>query len=139
MSDFELEYEYLLDKNLEYQVIDAGVRNVTFTGYISEEPTTRLERYIKLRIVDNSEPDEPSTTEPTASTAEPSTSVTEVTTQQATQATDKTTPTQAATNPSDAPVATGDNAPTYCMAALLMLVAISVLIYTKRNKNSENK
>lgn len=143
MSDFELEYEYLLDKNLEYQVIDAGVRNVTFTGYISEEPTTRVERYIKLRIVDNSKPDQPSTTDPTASTAEPSTSVTEATTQQATQqatqATDKTTPTQAATNPSDAPVATGDNAPTYCMAALVMLVAISVLIYTKRNKNSENK
>lgn len=137
MSDFALEYEYLLDKNLEYQVIDAGVRNVTFTGYTIEEPTTRVERYIKLRIVDNSKPDEPSTTEPTASTVEPSTSVTEATTQQATQAAEQTTPTQAVTNPSDAPVATGDNALNYCAVVLLMFVAISVCIYTKR-KSSEN-
>lgn len=143
MSDFALEYEYLLDKNLEYQVIDAGVRNVTFTGYTTEEPTTRVERYIKLRIVDNSKPDEPSTTEPsttepTTGTVEPSTSATEATTQPATQATEQTTPTQPTTNPSDAPVATGDNAFAYCVPALLMLGAISVIIYTKR-KSSENK
>ena len=143
MSDFELEYEYLLDKNLEYQVIDAGVRNVTFTGYITEEPTTKVERYIKLRIVDNSKPEEPSTTEPsttdpTTGTVEPSTSVTEATTQPATKAAEQTTPTQPATNPSDAPVATGDNAFAYCVPALLMLGAISVIIYTKR-KSSENK
>lgn len=143
MSDFALEYEYLLDKNLEYQVIDAGVRNVTFTGYITEEPTNRVERYIKLRIVDNSKPEEPSTTEPstaepTTGTVEPSTSATEATTQPATQATEQTTPTQPATNPSDAPVATGDNAFAYCVPALLMLGAISVIIYTKR-KSSENK
>ena len=134
MSDFALEYEYLLDKNLEYQVIDAGVRNVTFNGYITEEPTTRVERYIKLRIVDNSKPDEPSTTEPTTGTIEPSTSVTEATT----QPTEQTTSTQPTTNPSDAPVATGDNALAYCVPALLMLGAISVIIYTKR-KSSENK
>lgn len=138
MSDFALEYEYLLDKNLEYQVIDAGVRNVTFTGYITEEPTTRVERYIKLRIVDNSKPEEPSTTDPTTGTVEPSTSATEETTQPATQATEQTTPTQPTTKPSDAPVATGDNAFAYCVPALLMLVAISVIIYTKR-KSSENK
>ena len=143
MSDFELEYEYLLDKNLEYQVIDAGVRNVTFTGYITEEPTTKVERYIKLRIVDNSKPEEPSTTEPsttdpTTGTVEPSTSVTEATTQPATKAAEQTTPTQPATNPSDAPVATGDNAFAYCVPALLMLGAISVIIYTKR-KSRENK
>lgn len=137
MSDFELEYEYLLDKNLEYQVIDAGVRNVTFTGYITEEPTTRVERYIKLRIVDNSKPEEPSTTDPTTGTVEPSTSVTEATTQPATQAAEQTTPTQPTTNPSDAPVATGDNAFAYCVPALLMLGAISVIIYTKR-KNGDN-
>lgn len=137
MSDFALEYEYLLDKNLEYQVIDAGVRNVTFTGYITEEPTTRVERYIKLRIVDNSKPEEPSTTEPTTGTVEPSTSATEATTQQATQATEQTTPTQPTTKPSDAPVATGDNAFAYCVPALLMLAAISVIIYTKR-KNGDN-
>ena len=134
MSDFALEYEYLLDKNLEYQVIDAGVRNVTFNGYITEEPTTRVERYIKLRIVDNSKPDEPSTTEPTTGTIEPSTSVTEATT----QPTEQTTSTQPTTNPSDAPVATGDNALAYCVPALLMLGAISVITYTKR-KISENK
>lgn len=139
MSDFALEYEYLLDKNLEYQVIDAGVRNVTFTGYTTEEPTTRVERYIKMRIVDNSKPEEPSTTEPsttepTTGTVEPSTSVTEATT----QPTEQTKPTQSTTNPSDAPVATGDNAFAYCVPALLMLGAISVIIYTKR-KNGENK
>ena len=138
MSDFALEYEYLLDKNLEYQVIDAGVRNVTFTSYTTEEPTTRVERYIKLRIVDNSKPDEPSTTEPTTGTVEPSTSATEETTQPATQATEQTKPTQLATKPSDAPVATGENAFAYCVPALLMLGAISVIIYTKR-KSSENK
>lgn len=142
MSDFELEYEYLLDKNLEYQVIDAGVRNVTFTGYTTEEPTTRVERYIKLRVVDNSKPEEPSTTEPsttepTTGTVEPSTSVTEATTQTATQATEQTTSTQAATNPSNTPVATGDNAFAYCVLALLMLAAISVCIYIKR-KNGDN-
>lgn len=137
MSDFALEYEYLLDKNLEYQVIDAGVRNVTFTGYITEEPTTRVERYIKLRIVDNSKPEEPSTTDPTTGTVEPSTSVTEATTQPATQATEQTTPTQPTTKPSDAPVATGDNAFAYCVPALLMLAAISVCIYIKR-KNGDN-
>lgn len=134
MSDFALEYEYLLDKNLEYQVIDAGVRNVTFTGYTTEEPTTRVERYIKLRIVDNSKPEEPSTTEPTTGTVEPSTSVTEATT----QPTEQTTSTQPTTNPSDVPVSTGDNALAYCVPALLMLGAISVIIYTKR-KSSENK
>ena len=138
MSDFALEYEYLLDKNLEYQVIDAGVRNVTFTGYITEEPTNRVERYIKLRIVDNSKPDEPSTTEPTTGTIEPSTSVTEATTQQATQASEQTKPTQPTTNPSDDPVATGDNAFAYYVPALLMLGAIAVIICTKR-KSSENK
>ncbi|MGN0501532.1 MAG: leucine-rich repeat protein [Ruminococcus sp.] len=138
MSDYAAEYEYLLDKKLEYQVIDAGVRNVTFTGYTTEEPTNRVERYVKLRIVDNSKPDEPSTTEPTTGTVEPSTSVTEATTQQVTQAADQTTPTQAETNPSDAPVATGDNAFAYCVPALLMLGAISVFIYTKR-KSSDNK
>ncbi len=138
MSDFELEYEYLLDKNLEYQVIDAGVRNVTFTSYTTEEPTTRVERYIKLRIVDNSKPEEPSTTDPTTGTVEPSTSATEATTQPATKATEQTTPTQPTTKPSDAPVATGDNAFAYCVPALLMLGAISVIIYTKR-KSSENK
>ncbi len=142
MSDFELEYEYLLDKNLEYQVIDAGVRNVTFTGYTTEEPTTRVERYIKLRIVDNSKPEEPSTTEPsttepTSCTVEPSTSVTEATTQPATQPTEQTTSSQPTTNPPDAPVATGDNAFAYCVLALLMLSAISVFIYTKR-KNGDN-
>lgn len=137
MSDFELEYEYLLDKNLEYQVIDAGVRNVTFTGYITEEPTTRVERYIKLRIVDNSKPEEPSTTDPTTGTVEPSTSATEETTQPATKATEQTTPTQPTTKPSDAPVATGDNAFAYCVPALLMLGAISVIIYIKR-KNGDN-
>lgn len=143
MSDFALEYEYLLDKNLEYQVIDAGVRNVNFTGYTAEEPTTRVERYIKLRIVDNSKPAKPSITEPTAGTVEPSTSVTEAptqqATQQATQAAEQTTPTQAVINSLDAPVATGDNSLNYCVVALLMFVAISVLIYTNRNKNSENK
>ncbi|MGN1202784.1 MAG: ADP-ribosyltransferase, partial [Eubacterium sp.] len=135
ISNYEAEYEYLLDKNLEYQVIDAGVRNVTFTRYGLDEPTTKVERYIKLRIVDNSKPVQPSTTVPTGTVA-PSTSVTEATTQQATQpatqATEKTTPTQAATKPSDAPVATGDNALIYCLAALLMFAAISVCIYTKR-------
>ena len=135
MSDFALEYEYLLDKNLEYQVIDAGVRNVTFTGYTTEEPTTRIERYIKLRIVDNSKPTEPSTTEPTTGTVEPSTSVTEEAT---TQAAEQTTPTQAVTNPSDSPVATGDNALNYFVIALMMFAAIAVFIYTKQ-KNSENK
>lgn len=139
MSDFALEYEYLLDKKLEYQVIDAGVRNVTFTGYTTEEPTTRVERYIKLRIVDNSKPEEPSTTEPTTSAVEPSTSVTEATTQPATQPTEQTTSTQPTTKPSDAPVATGDNALIYCLAALLMLVAISVCIYTKRKTGKTNK
>ena len=138
MSDYAAEYEYLLDKKLEYQVIDAGVRNVTFNGYTTEEPTTRVERYIKLRIVDNSKPDEPSTTEPTTGTIEPSTSVTEATTQQATQASEQTKPTQPTTNPSDDPVATGDNAFAYYVPALLMLGAIAVIICTKR-KSSENK
>ena len=91
-----------------------------------------------MRIVDNSKPEEPSTTEPTTGTVEPSTSVTEATTQPATQVTEQTTSTQAVTNPSDAPVATGDNAFAYCVPALLMLGAISVIIYTKR-KSSENK
>lgn len=63
-----MEYEYLLNKNLKYQVIDVGVRNMTFTGYNYEEPTTKVERYIKLRIVDESEPAQPTTTEPAAST-----------------------------------------------------------------------
>lgn len=138
MSDYAAEYEYLLDKKLEYQVIDAGVRNVTFNGNTTEEPTTRVERYIKLRIVDNSKPDEPSTTEPTTGTIEPSTSVTEATTQQATQASEQTKPTQPTTNPSDDPVATGDNAFAYYVPALLMLGAIAVIICTKR-KSSENK
>ena len=123
MSDYAAEYEYLLDKKLEYQVIDAGVRNVTFNGYTTEEPTTRVERYIKLRIVDNSKPDEPSTTEPTTGTIEPSTSVTEATTHQATQASEQTKPTQPTTNPSDDPVATGDNAFAYYVPAPLMLGA----------------
>ncbi|MCI5727383.1 MAG: leucine-rich repeat protein [Clostridium sp.] len=128
MSDFELEFEYLLDKNLKYQVIDAGVRNVTFTGYIAGEPTTRVERYMKLRIVDSSKPDKPDKpdkpgkTDPPTSPKEPSKSDTE-----------KTNPTEQTT-----PVATGDNALTYCVVALLMFVIISVCIYTKRNKNSGN-
>lgn len=147
MSDFALEYEYLLNNNLKYQVIDAGVRNVIFTGYSFEEPTTRVERYIKLRIVDDSKPTEPSTTEPEASTAVPSTAVTEATTQQPTQSTTATAPTQttttqtttqSATKPSGSPVATGNNALPYCTAALLMLVLASVCVYMKQSRNNDN-
>lgn len=152
MSDFALEYEYLLDKGLKYQVIDAGVRNVTFTSYTLEEPTTKVERYIKLRIVDDSKPVEPATTEPSASTAAPSTAVTESTTQPTTQqstqsttqtapaqmTTAQTTPTQPTTNPSGSPVATGNNALPYCAAALLVLVLASMFIYTKQSRNNDN-
>lgn len=152
MSDFALEFEYLLNNNLKYQVIDAGVRNVTFTGYTSDEPTTRVERYVKLRIVDDSKPVEPTTTEPEANTAVPSTSVTEATTQASTQmttaqsasqtaSTQITTAqstTQASTKPSGSPVATGNNALPYCTAALIMLVLASVCIYMKRNQNNDN-
>lgn len=147
MSDFAIEYEYLFNSNLKYQVIDAGVRNVTFTGYTFEEPTTRVERYIKLRIVDDSKPVEPSTTEPEASTAVPSTSVTEATTQAPTQSTTQTAPTQittaqsttqAVTKPSGSPVATGDNALPYCTAALLILILASVCIYMKQSRNNDN-
>lgn len=138
MSDFALEYEYLFDKKLEYQVIDAGVRNVTFTGYTSEEPTNKIERYIKLRVVDNSKPAEPSTTDPTSGSEDPSTFVTEATTQSATQATEQTSLKQAATSPSDSPVATGNDALPYCAVVLFMLVLTSICVYIRQNRNRDN-
>lgn len=134
ISDFAYEYELLLDKNIEYQVIDAGVRNVSFTGFLTGDITT-TERYMKLRIVDNSAPTEPTTIVPSSGATEPSSTDTIVPTT-AVQQTTTICPTQAqpTSKPSDSPIATGDKSSFFLIIVLLCLVLVTGCVYsTKRN------
>ncbi|MGN0460107.1 MAG: leucine-rich repeat protein [Ruminococcus sp.] len=63
------EYEILLDKGLEYEVLEAGVREVPVTDFNSGEKTVETERYMKVKLLDaenpNPDPTTPSSTQPT--------------------------------------------------------------------------
>ena len=69
MSVNPQEYELLLDKGLEYEVLEAGVREVPVTDFNSGEKRVETERYMKVKIVGgenpNTDPTTPSTTQPT--------------------------------------------------------------------------
>ncbi|MGN0476751.1 MAG: leucine-rich repeat protein [Ruminococcus sp.] len=65
------EYEILLDKGLEYEVLEAGVREVPVTDFNNGEKSVVTERYMKVKIVGgenpNTDPTTPSSTQPTTS------------------------------------------------------------------------
>ncbi len=145
MSDFAAEYELLLNKKIKYEVLDAGVRVITFTGYNQTEPTTRTERYVKLRLVDDSKPTEPTTTAPettvTPSTAVPSTTIapsqtspTSSTEPVATSSVQSTTKPSSKT--SNSPVKTGQAPFAFGGIALVALIALAGFYYTKQRKSN---
>ena len=50
-SDFMMEYEYLLDTEMDYEIMDAGVRIVEGVDEISGESEIYPERYLALRLI----------------------------------------------------------------------------------------
>lgn len=146
MSDFAAEYELLLNKKIKYEVLDAGVRVTTFTGYNQTEPTTRTERYVKLRLVDDSKPTEPTTTAP-ETTVEPNTTVPSTTiAPSGTSPTSSTSPVatkpvQITTKPSskttNSPVKTGQAPFAFAGIALVALIAFAGFYYARQRKNND--
>ena len=54
------EYEILLDGNAKFEVLDAGVREVYMESFSTDEAETRLERYVKLKLInEGGSPDQP--------------------------------------------------------------------------------
>ncbi len=148
MSEFSAEYELLLNKKIKYEVLDAGVRTTIFIPYSQEEPTTRTERYIKLRLVDDSKPTEPVTTAPETTVA-PSTTVPSTTAPSTTIVPSQTSPTsstkpvatnsvQSTTKPSSkssaSPVKTGQAPFAFGGIALVLIIAFAVYYYAKQRK-----
>ena len=52
------EYELLLNRDLKYEVIDAGIRTVTLANRFGGEPEEFVERFIKLRIIGREQQEE---------------------------------------------------------------------------------
>ncbi len=146
MSDFSAEYELLLNKKMKYEVLDAGVRTTTFTAYNQEESTTRTERYIKLKLVDDSKPTEPVTTVPETTvepnTTAPSTTIAPSQTSPTSSTSPVTTkPVQSTTKPSsktsNSPVKTGQAPFAFAGIALVALIAFAGFYYARQRKNND--
>ncbi len=146
ISDFYAEYELLLNKKIKYEVLDAGVRTTTFTAYNQEEPTTRTERYIKLRLVDDTKPTEPTTTVPETTvepnTTAPSTTIAPSQTSPISSTSPVATkPVQSTTKPSsktsNSPVKTGQAPFAFVGIALVALIAFAGFYYARQRKNND--
>lgn len=72
ISKYPHERELLLDKNLTYQIIDAGVRNVVIENSDEGTQNNVIERYVKMKIIDKNQP-----AAPTASTQNSATKATQ--------------------------------------------------------------
>ncbi|MGN0470903.1 MAG: leucine-rich repeat protein, partial [Acutalibacteraceae bacterium] len=116
------EYELLLDKGCEFEVLDAGVRQVNITDFNTGTETIETERYIKLRIVDSSEP-EPTESSVESSTIQPSES-SENSAENSSGSPDK-------------PINTGDNRFVFVAILLTACASFCIFIYlTKKSKNN---
>ena len=138
------EYEILLDKGLEYEVLEAGVREVPVTNFNGGEENVETERYMKVKIVGGEKPN-PDPTTPTTST-NPTTTATS-TTPTATQPTtsggkdNPTNPTNQ-TNPSkedngNGSVPTGDTTfmPTVVFATASLMSLVVFLCLRKKKED----
>lgn len=68
------EYEILLDGNAKFEVLDAGVREVYMESFSTDEAETRLERYVKLKLInEGGSPDQPVTPDKPVTPDEPET------------------------------------------------------------------
>lgn len=119
------EYELLLDKSCEFEVLDAGIRQVNVTDFNTGEESIETERYIKLRIVDSSEP------EPTESSVEPSTESSAVQPSESSESSGE----NSSSSP-DKPINTGDNR--FVFAAILITACASLCIFIYLTKKSKN-
>lgn len=116
------EYELLLDKGCEFEVLDAGVRQVTVTDFNTGTETIETERYIKLRIVDSSEP-EPTESSVESSTIQPSES-------------SENSGENSSSSP-DKPANTGDNRFVFVAILITACASLCIFIYlTKKSKNN---
>lgn len=114
ISEYPTEYEYLLKNGLEYEVIDAGVREAEYEidGTYSEEGTHKekhIERYMKLKIISGYDKEEETTPEETTTEE---TTTEEMTTEETTTeetTTEETTKESVTTKPSEK---TSDNGET---------------------------
>ncbi|MDD6490484.1 MAG: leucine-rich repeat protein [Clostridia bacterium] len=126
------EYEILLDKGCEFEVMDAGVRQVNVTDFNTATESIETERYIKLKIVDHSEP-EP--TPPTESSVESSA---ESSTIQPSESSENSGENSSSSpeNP-EKPANTGDNRFVFVAILLTACVSLCIFIYlTKKSKNN---
>ncbi len=154
-SKYPMEYELLLDKDVTFEVLDAGYKEVSYrpfplNSFGEENPATEttISRFLKLKIIDTSVEEETTSTQPSSTTV-PETSqntTSQTDSQDATSSTQNssTSPTSAktannSTTSDTTPIKTGNAGVAVVVIIILSAIAVMIIIERRLSNNTKQK